>query len=438
MSAAAGSPGFRPAVPIAVLANQSLVWGLICRETLNTLGIPACFLDATDIRKGALDRHRVLLVPGGWATHKLHALGAQGKKAVTRFIETGGGYLGFCGGAGLALSSSGLLNLVPVKRLSLEQRLPNISGPVWIAPQSSHPAWNDLPHSLPASIWWPSQFRLPIASGVSVLASYQAVAADFQVADLPLGDLRDMTGSIPWAAWESHYGINLNPERLAGQPAILEARYGKGCVVLSYPHLETPGELWANRLFRNLLRYLDRQAAGSGRQTAGSTDTTRDTDFPCTGSLYHLRSSRCTIDDLIEFGTRHLLWNRRNSWLLNWRRGLRGLEYGTLAVTSQFLCEHLEPLVDHAQATSRWLQPARELDICMTDFCRLAKRLLLEEKVSTQSAVLSKVGNVNAAVDDLRCRLFGTRMNHGGLSRDLLDRIDRLLLAAWKLPETAR
>jgi hypothetical protein len=422
------------ALPVAIFADQSLIWGLICRETLTHLKVPARFLSAAAIREHALDPHRILLVPGGWATHKLRALGEPGQKAVAEFVENGGSYLGFCGGAGLALNGPGLLNLAPVRRLPFAERLPNASGPVWISPGSDHPAWEDLPRPLPTSIWWPSQFQWPAGAGVSVLASYRAVAKDFVVADLPLGDLRGLPGSTPWTEWESHYGINLDPKRLEGEPAILEARYGKGRVVLSYPHLETPGDEWGHRLLWNLLKYLDQQAHGSEKEAPIIDMPVPET--PCAGSLYHLDCARRIIDDLIDFGSRHLLWSWRTPWLLNWRRGIRGLEYGAIAVCLRFLREQLPPLVDHSRATSSWLQPARELVVHVNAFCKLAKRLLIEEKVSTQSAVLSKIGSVNTTVDSLRGELFGTRMNHGGRCREVLDRIDRLLLWTWRLLES--
>ncbi|OIP97031.1 MAG: hypothetical protein AUK55_04980 [Syntrophobacteraceae bacterium CG2_30_61_12] len=441
MSPEAGLRASWNAPPVAVLADQSLVWGLICRDALTELEVPARFLDATAIGGGALERFRVLVVPGGWAGHKLRALGDGGRAALLRFIAGGGSYLGFCGGAGLALNGPGSLDLVPVRRLPVERRLPNVSGAVWIAPagepeSAPHPAWQDLPRVLPSHIWWPSQFEPPRAAGVSVVARYRAVGRDFCAADLPLRDLADFPGPIPWAEWEARYGIHLDPQRLMGEPAIIEATHGHGRLVLSYPHLETPGDAWGRRLFRNLLQYLDRQAAAHVPLGAGKPQSVLP-EPPCPGSLYHLERARATVDDLIDFGRRHLLWDWRTPWLLNWRRGLRGLEYGSMAVTLGYLRDVWPHLVDSGRAAGGWLQPARQLEAEVKEFCRRAQWLLLEEKVSTQAAVLSKIGSVNPTVDQLRADLFGSHMHHGGRCRGVLDRIDRFLIAAWQLRDQA-
>lgn len=447
MSAEAGLGGPWKAPPVAVLADQSLVWGLICRDALSELQVPARFLDATAIGAGALERFRVLVVPGGWAGPKLRALGDAGRAALVRFIAAGGSYLGFCGGAGLALNGPGCLDLVPVRRLPVKRRLPNVSGAVWIAPagkseSAPHPAWDDLPRTIPSHIWWPSQFEPPRAAGVSVLACYRAVGRDFCAADLPLRDLADFPGPIPWAEWEARYGIHLDPQRLVGEPAIIEATHGQGRLVLSYPHLETPGDRWGRCLFRNLLQYLDRRAAAElPRSAAGHIPPgacqppSALPEPPCPGSLYHLERARRAVDDLIDFGRRHLLWDWRTPWLLNWRRGLRGLEYGSMAVTLGHLCEVWPHLLDSGRAAGSWLQPARRLETEVKGFCRRAQWLLLEEQISTQAAVLSKIGSVNPTVDQLRAELFGPHMHPDGRCRGVLDLIDRFLIAAWQLQD---
>ena len=90
--------------PVAVFWDQSLVWGLICVETLRNFDIPFHLLSAADIAGEHLEGYRILLVPGGWASHKMRALGETGKRRISDFIARGGSYLGFCGGAGLALT----------------------------------------------------------------------------------------------------------------------------------------------------------------------------------------------------------------------------------------------------------------------------------------------------------------------------------------------
>ncbi len=413
---------------VAVFWDQSLLWGLICLETLQQLGVPFELLSGQDIAGGALARYRVLVVPGGWASHKVDALREAGKTGIRRFVEEGGSYLGFCGGAGLALSSPSSLGLVPIKRMPLAERLPSASGEIWIQGAPDHPVWEDLPLILPVCIWWPSQFVMKGASEGFPLATYQFPGGDFWIADLALSDLP--VTNVPWQEFERIYGINLDPAKLLGHPAIVEARRGQGRLILSYPHLDTPGHAWGNRLFLNCLRYLDGMASQThGGRAAVRERCDRPSVLPGTQTLKHIREAKEAAADLIAFGERHLLWNWRLPWLLNWRRGLRGLEYGTLAVALTRLLDSMPPMIDNrADEDDPWLEATQQLREQVTSFCGLAKRLLLEEKLATQTRNLTKLGTVNARVDQLRGELFGSKMNHGGRCRELLDHLDRVLL----------
>jgi hypothetical protein len=441
--------------PVAVLWDQSLLWGLICLESLQQLGVPCRLLSGREIAEGALEPYRVLIVPGGWASHKVFALGDAGKTQVRQFLEKGGSYLGFCGGAGLALSSPPSLGLVPLKRMPLSERLPNASGEIWIQGVPDHPIWEDLPLTIPVCIWWPSQFVMTTASESLCLATYAAPGADFMVADLAFSDLHEV--SVPWKEWEGIYGINLDPAKLLGHPAIVEAQRGKGRLILSYPHLDTPGHAWGNRLFLSCLRYLDGLA---GRHLHGRAATLESQAPPClrpgAPALQLIREAKEAADALIAFGERHLLWNWRRPWLLSWRRGLRGLEYGTLAVVMTHLLDGMLELIsdvecrmsdleapsltrngnsstielsgENTTGDDPWHATAQRIKKNVVSFSYHAKSLLLEEKLATQTRNLTKLGNVNVTVDRLRAELFGDKMNHGGLCRELFNQLDRVLL----------
>lgn len=412
---------------LKVFWDQSLVWGLICIETLRRFKIPFQLLSAREIAYGALRDCSVLLVPGGWASHKVRALGETGKDQIRQFIENGGSYLGFCGGAGLALSGgSDVLNLVPLERMPFSERLPSASGKVRIRGIPDHPVWKDLPETLPVSVWWPSQFCWQPFPRSLCLAVYKDTGTDFWVADLCVNDLKD--DPVPWEEWEAIYGINLNPLRILGHPAILEIRLGRGRLILSYPHLETPNDLWGNRLFLNTLRYLDEKAVCIASEKDFSPSLpSRILDPPTPETLRELVSIRESVDNLIAFGRQHLLWKWRNPWLLQWSRGIRGLEYGTLAVTVRFLSEEIRKLSVDSASSDPWLEPVKRLGKEIETFCDSAKHLLLEEKYISQTGNLSKLGKISTKVDGLRSELFGNRMNHGGLCRMIFDRLDRLL-----------
>jgi hypothetical protein len=417
---------------VAVFWDQSLVWGLILVKTLADLNVPFQLLSADEISAGALRYYRVLIVPGGWAAHKVRALGEAGKARVKQFVQNGGSYLGICGGAGLALSSPPSLGLVPLKRMPLSERLPNASGEIWIQGVPDHPIWEGLPLSLPVSIWWPSQFMDQPVPESFPLATYIAPGAGFWVADLPLSDLQN--SELVWNEWEQIYGINLNPSRLLGHTAIMEAGSGKGRLILSYPHLETPGDPWANRLFSRCLHYLDQKASVHiFLQDAELNVPAGPIARPGKGTFKHIKEAKEAAEDLIDFGERHLFWKWRLPWLLNWRRGIRGLEYGTLAVVLAHLHGCLGKLGGEGNGPEDpWLETAKRIKEQVDGFCQLAKELLMEEKVATQTRNLTKLGKVNATVDQLRTRLFGHKMNHGGLCRGLFDELDRFLLRVMR------
>lgn len=417
--------------PVALFWDQSLPWGLLCMDALSLLGIPFHFLTAGDIRAGWLSRYRVLLVPGGWASHKARALGDLGAGRIRDFVNGGGSYLGFCGGAGLALASAPSIRLVPLERMSLEERLPSASGEIWIRGKEDHPVWKDLPRTLPVSVWWPSQFSSNPFPGTACLGAYSGVGFGFMVADLPVDDLREIRP--PWNEWEKIYGINLNPERLLGQPAIMEVQAGKGALILSYPHLETPGDEWGNRLLCNCLFYLD------DRASLHISDTDVFHEPPCRYSrspdesvLRCLQRAQGPVEELIAFGERNLLWKWRRFWLLQWRRGIRGLEYGSLAVAMRRIVQSVRESVSGNGSCEGWMEDAEIIARDVDRFCGIARNLLIREKVAGHVGGLSKLGEVNQGVDELRAHLFGKQMKYGGVCKTLFDGIGRFLLESLR------
>ena len=151
--------------PIAVLWDDSHIWGLMALRALRDLDFPVRLLKGSDIAQGALFRKQgsaagpavsLLVVPGGSARLKAEGLGPEGQQAVRDFVQAGGRYLGFCGGAGLALSHNKGLGLCPWGRASYPERILHlISGHVraTISPSPFTPRWDSPEASLP--VWWP-------------------------------------------------------------------------------------------------------------------------------------------------------------------------------------------------------------------------------------------------------------------------------------------
>lgn len=451
--------------PVAVFWDQSLVWGLLLVEALEVMNVPYHLVTASQIHGHILANYRILVVPGGWAAHKARALGAHGLENIKEFVANGGNYIGFCGGAGLALAGGSSLNLVPIQRKTLSQRLPNASGEVWIEGNPEHPLWQGLPPRIPVSVWWPSQFAWDNGMGVEAVARYCGFGEDFWVADLCAADVAACGGS--WKEWETGYGINLDPTLLCGQAAILGCQVGKGFAVLSYPHLECPSG-WGRRLFRHILGLLqDGYPALPGREV--SPDTERKSESgncphrgtsvwahglglakgvpqaaievgPCvsfpdhsTGdppSVQAFRVLQEAYEDagaLITFGQRHLLWRWRRPWVLHWQRGVRGLEYGSLFVGLRFMVSHWAKDRLASGPTKPWDDLATGVREKTRTFCQLARKLLLEEKAASHRGPIGKLQSVNPSVDALREILFGRGMSHAGLSQQVFDALDALL-----------
>lgn len=428
--------------PVAVLWTQSLVWGLLCIETLSKLEIPFRLLSALQICEGCLDAFRILLVPGGWAAHKVRSLGEAGRLRIAGFIEQGGSYIGFCGGAGLALSSPPALNLTPIRRMPLSERLPSASGRIYVSGALSHPAWKDIPAQIPVSIWWPSQFQPNPGCPAECLASYTVPGDGFQVADLRACDVDEKAG---WKELEKAYGINLDPARIKGQPAIIGIEKGKGRLVLSYAHLETPGDDWGNRLFSNILHYLNEISIV--RNVCPQIVGLKSTALPAPRADLPsgISKAKQAAAGLIAFGETNLLWNWRKPWLLNWKRGIRGLEYGSLYVTLCYMSDLEQKLAVQSDSGvvpeglgEEWSGSAEKLEEKTLEFCALAKRLLFEEKIAAGIGTVSKLGKVSEKVNYLRNVLFGATMNYGGLCGVLFDLIDRMLLELISLDRRAQ
>ena len=59
-----------------------------------------------------------------------------------------------------------------------------------------------------------------------------------------------------WTELEEIYGINLNPKRLKNEPAVIEGTFGKGRVILSLIHFDTPDDENGAKVLRNLWNHL--------------------------------------------------------------------------------------------------------------------------------------------------------------------------------------
>ena len=416
-----------PKRPCALLWDESLLWGLMAWRALKEAGLPFDLLRSEDIRAGGLADYRMIFVPGGWASNKLSALGDAGMEEIRRFVAGGGAYLGICGGAGMATEKG--LDLLPVKRKSSGDRVPSFSGPIRLS-CADYEIWRDI-HTPVFCLWWPSQFQVEDPK-VEILARYEEAQADAFSADINVSD-GEMIG---WPELEKNYGILLNPARLRGAPVVVEGRFGRGRVILSLVHFDTPGDPNGAIVLRNL--WGPPSSCHPSEPPLGMKCQSHRFFKDVPNNIIDLIEEIHTfVTELIATGGRNFLWYRRNPFLLQWRRGVRGLEYSTLGAMVGEIKKSLGNPGDSGQDDrlafseridlSRWEEELKEIRRQIVPFCEKAKRLLIEERLYMMNASLSPVECADKEISRLRKELFGSAMSHGGRFKRLIDPIDRLL-----------
>ena len=395
--------------PVALLWDESHLWGLLLHRALKALGAPLTLIKADQVGAGVLRAlaPSTLIVPGGWARLKSVALGEDGRREIRDYVRSGGKYLGFCGGAGLALGSergAPFLDLCTWTRKPASQRLPNFSGHVWCTVQDAETSYEA---ALP--VWWPSQFAPDATAPLDVLAHYERPGPDFWSADL------DWSGIAPGEVgqWEELYGINLNPDRLRHEPCIVRGGYGQGSFVLSYAHLETPASPQANTLLSRLLglaQALPVPAWDLGHAAPQWDDARLDDMQTC-------------LAQLIGFGQSHFLLFWRTPWLLGWRRGVPGSPINfLLAMTWQ--ARHAKP---SAAAMAYWAEHGKRCHARCVDFCHQTRQYLLQERRILAISPSSPEASASPSLQRRKQELFGKFPGYGGLYGEILRTLDELL-----------
>jgi len=411
--------------------DESFLWGLMAYKALRANNLPFELIRSEDIKNGCLKNYKMLFVPGGWASNKIKTLGDKGINEIKKFVNDGGNYLGFCGGAGLAtLDGIGLLD---IKRMPTKQRVPSFNGRIQLK-INTHSIFADSPihrftHSPIFHAWWPSQFLIDDKS-INILAAYGKALPDSFSSDLNVGDV-ESNGN--WTQMEKIYGINLNPKRLLNEPAVVEGRYGKGKVILSLIHFDTPYDENGAVVLKNLWRYLGKYQSikVSQYQSIKNSDPfspRRIRQFAETlcRSDTVLHELETSVNDLIGLGSRNFLWFWRNPMLLQWRRGVRGLEYCTLYGMVKELSAVSGQSTTHGLSAGEKVK-LQEIKKLLIPFTERAKRLLILERHAMQSGHITYERCDDPEIQKIRTELFGDSKSHGGLFKELIDEIDSVL-----------
>ena len=411
---------------VAVLWDESHLWGLIAFWAFHAEGVDFDLFTADDVKAGLLEGHDLLFVPGGWASDKIRALGEEGAAAIRSFVAGGGGYLGFCGGAGLALAHDNGLGLLPVKRLPASKRVPSFSGTIQLRlrgagdagpgqSEAAHPAWAGVEDGQVFHAWWPGQFNLSGNDSIQVLAEYGDPGPDAFVTDLPVH------GAVDWQAWEEIYGINLDPGRIKGEPALIESSHGAGRVLLSYIHFETPGDMHGRRVLMNLLDYVGGGEAGTGGNGLPVPPAVKH-DAEAAALATALAGEAMRFD---RFGVENLLWYRRREWLLQWRRGVRGIEYSTLDAMLREIANYAEFAQGFDSESNAMMQ---QLAVLVRDFYSDARQLLTLERLAMTRGPLNPLKCDDADIRELRGRIFSSDRRCGGQYRRIVEIAGVILL----------
>ncbi len=398
---------------ISILWDASSLWGYLALHAMRSAGLPHRLLKGKDIAQAGV-AGKVLLAPGGSARRKAAALGPEGCEAVRRFVSGGGRYLGFCGGAGLALADG--LGLCPWGRADMGDRLQHLV--------SGHVACALTPHALTPPgmerallpVWWPARFEEPEdGGGATVLARYQSPGPDLYVADLPFA----MLPAPVRAEWHAMFGVDMRPTLLDSQPCVICGDYGQGSWFLSYSHLETPSgnaQSDANRWLFHLLRLW----LGEGDPGFAVPEWRRQ------GILWDdaaLREARQAMDGVLELAESLGLLFARTSWLRGWRTGIPGAQFNALSAA----LDAALALAPTDRLLAFWRGRSPDFSASFRLFAQAAQSWLLARRLAetldhSLPGILPK-----ALLVDQRDMLFGSHMAGGGLCGQLQDMLEELL-----------
>lgn len=407
---------------VAILWDASHLWGLMAHRAMSALGVPHSFIMAQEIAQGALFRKRpaILLVPGGSARQKALALGVKGIAAVQEWTSVGGFYLGFCGGAGLALSTGAEdgqgsdagqihgLGLCPWHRKVFRDRIYHlISGHVLARTTEG-------PMSLP--VWWPGRFEEGDGA-VDVLARYEAPGADLWLADLPLA-------SVPMdilRQWHDLGRVDASQVIKTGQPLVISGDYGQGGYVLSYAHLETPDSPEANGWLARIIA----QKSCLRPQSASIPPWRIPGKGACEG-WGHAGRSKSHLDvwlKIMALGHELGFFFERSPWLQGWRRGAPGMGCNHLLACLDALCHLRSGPEEQTGENSGNGDADGELEALFANFCREAEISLWDLRLT--STLEEK--NTSETLEAARNRLFGHPMLGGGMIECLLALLEKLI-----------
>lgn len=392
---------------IALLMSDSHLWGVWLYKALKKERFSFEPILSKDIDESFSFKYKALFVPGGWSKNKFDSLTLRQRNIIKEFVHRGGFYFGICGGASLAGEEG--LGLVKITRK--KERVPSYSGPCFIDIKE-----NSLFQGIKEPVfflWFPPELEIKDPS-LKVLAFFLQHSPLAYTSDLCLGDHLSHL-----SYYEKIYGIPLNPEKMKGKPLLIEGSLGKGKVLLSLIHFDTP--LCKNSVifWRNLAKFynLPCETLSQKEKFPKYNQSPKQKNF--FKSLNHLFKD---TEKLLKFALRNFLYHQRYSFFYQWRRGIRGLEFLNLyfMLKEITLClkensyadevlEKLYPSFEHLLEVFPVVLKALKAD--MLNF--IYKKHSLKE-------------------EDLKSIFGDNKKSYGGRYREVIHRLEETLVNLWR------
>lgn len=229
-------------------ASHSWTWLVDCLEAQ---GVPRLrLLSEEDPAAGALDGLSALLIGGGDPQAMAAGMGPGGARALRRFVEDGGLYVGFCAGAYLPIpldlpvmdpfAMTGLRLANVVDELPPARALPTKLATPYEDRFVLHAAREGLlVRCAPSDLGWPDTLEAPLYGGAPMIVGPE---------EEPLAYFADFTARTLFLVDEG-----LAAEILLDRVAVCRRRVGRGELYLFAPHLENPHYRTGHPLLARLL-----------------------------------------------------------------------------------------------------------------------------------------------------------------------------------------
>ena len=422
----AGNTRVMPHPTIYLLWDASHIWGLMAWRALTALGLSIRLSKGQEIAYGLLlgkseqTGPKLIIVPGGNARAKARALGSRGLSAIRQCIAQGGNYLGFCGGAGLALSGENALGLCSWSRKPYPDRLQHLaSGHVLARLAKNELCPESLQsHDISLPIWWPGRFSANADKTIEILASARKRDSDFWLGDLALASIPNECFSI----WQEEYGLDLSSDFLTNMPLVISGQYGNGRYLLSYSHLETPESPDANTWLSHLIGELTGIKLTHTRIPAWDLDK-QESLWPKNDHTQPLYEALSITRKLLDLGVDQHLFFRRTPWLWGWRTGLPGAALNALHTSLSGLLAQAPT----ACAQKAWDRVRSEFMRTLQLFAAGAEESLLTSRITGVLGGLLPHAIRHRDLKERQLAIFGCPRNGGGLVGEMLKVTEELI-----------